>query len=41
MRSVALYDKIPYFTTAAGAQAAAEAIKARSEGDFGVMPLQG
>ena len=41
IRSVALYDKIPYFTTAAGAQAAAEAIKARSEGDFGVMPLQG
>ncbi|MBR9651011.1 carbamoyl-phosphate synthase large subunit [Thalassovita aquimarina] len=41
IRSVALYDKIPYFTTAAGAQAAAQAIKARTEGDFGVMSLQG
>ncbi|MYM56681.1 carbamoyl-phosphate synthase large subunit [Thalassovita mangrovi] len=41
IRSVALYDKIPYFTTAAGAQAAAQAIKARAEGDFGVMSLQG
>ncbi|WP_319825631.1 carbamoyl-phosphate synthase large subunit [Thalassovita sp.] len=41
IRSVALYDKIPYFTTAAGAQAAAQAMKARAEGDFGVMALQG
>lgn len=41
IRSVALYDKIPYYTTAAGAQAAAQAIKARAEGDFGVMSLQG
>ncbi|WP_323780219.1 carbamoyl-phosphate synthase large subunit [Thalassovita sp.] len=41
IRSVALYDKIPYYTTAAGAQAAAQAIQARTEGDFGVMSLQG
>ncbi|MDX1780271.1 MAG: carbamoyl-phosphate synthase large subunit, partial [Thalassovita sp.] len=41
IRSVALYDKIPYYTTAAGAHAAAHAIKARAEGDFGVMSLQG
>ncbi|THD76415.1 carbamoyl-phosphate synthase large subunit [Thalassobius vesicularis] len=41
IRSVALYDKIPYFTTAAGAQAAAQAMQARAQGDFGVMALQG
>ncbi|WP_397542912.1 carbamoyl-phosphate synthase large subunit [Roseovarius salis] len=41
IRSVALYDKIPYFTTAAGAHAAARAIKARNEGDLDVMSLQG
>jgi carbamoyl-phosphate synthase large subunit len=41
IRSVALYDKIPYFTTAAGAHAAAQAIKARLEGELQVMPLQG
>ena len=41
IRSVALYDKIPYFTTAAGASAAAQAMKARAEGDFGVKALQG
>ncbi|MCR9126623.1 MAG: carbamoyl-phosphate synthase large subunit [Rhodobacteraceae bacterium] len=40
IRSVALYDKIPYFTTAAGAHAAALAIKAQAEGDVGVKPLQ-
>jgi carbamoyl-phosphate synthase large subunit len=40
IRSVALYDKIPYFTTAAGAHAAAMAIKAREEGDPVVKPLQ-
>jgi len=40
IRSVALYDKIPYFTTAAGAHAAAMAIKAREEGDLVVKPLQ-
>ena len=41
IRSVALYDKIPYYTTAAGSHAAAMAIKARQEGDLKVMPLQG
>ncbi|QGX97674.1 carbamoyl-phosphate synthase large subunit [Roseovarius faecimaris] len=41
IRSVALYDKIPYYTTAAGSHAAAMAIKARQEGDLQVMPLQG
>ncbi|SLN20802.1 Carbamoyl-phosphate synthase large chain [Aquimixticola soesokkakensis] len=40
IRSVALYDKIPYFTTAAGAHAAAFAIKSREEGEIGVMSLQ-
>ena len=41
IRSVALYDRIPYFTTASGAHSAAMAMKARSEGDFGVTSLQG
>ncbi|MCB4455367.1 carbamoyl-phosphate synthase large subunit [Leisingera sp. McT4-56] len=41
MRSVALYDKIPYFTTAAGSNAAARAIKAQAEGDVEVKSLQG
>jgi len=41
IRSVALYDRIPYFTTGAGAHAAAMAIKARQEGPVTVMPLQG
>ena len=41
IRSVALYDKIPYFTTAAASHAAAQAIKARAEGAFGVISLQG
>jgi len=41
IRSVALYDKIPYFTTLAGAHAAARAIRARQEGELGVMALQG
>jgi carbamoyl-phosphate synthase large subunit len=41
IRSVALYDKIPYFTTVAGSHAAALAIKARQEGELAVMPLQG
>ena len=40
IRSLALYDKIPYFTTAAGSYAAALAIKAQSEGGVGVKPLQ-
>ncbi|WP_136439924.1 carbamoyl-phosphate synthase large subunit [Pacificoceanicola onchidii] len=41
IRSVSLYDKIPYFTTAAGAHAAALAIKAREEGELVVKSLQG
>ncbi|MEI4194241.1 carbamoyl-phosphate synthase large subunit [Roseovarius sp. E0-M6] len=41
IRSVALYDKLPYFTTAAAAHAAAQAMQARLEGDLGVLPLQG
>ncbi|MGB7242614.1 MAG: carbamoyl-phosphate synthase large subunit [Sulfitobacter sp.] len=41
IRTVALYDKIPYFTTAAGAHAAALAIAAQSDGDVGVKALQG
>ncbi|MEM6588907.1 MAG: carbamoyl-phosphate synthase large subunit [Pseudomonadota bacterium] len=41
IRSVALYDKIPYYTTAAAAHAAALAMKDRQEGAFQVMPLQG
>ena len=40
MRSVALYDKIPYFTTAAASHAAARAIKAREEGEIEVRALQ-
>ncbi len=40
IRAVALYDKIPYFTTAAGAHAAAQAIKARQDGDIQVTSLQ-
>ena len=41
IRSIALYDKIPYFTTAAGAHAAALAIQARAEGELVVKSLQG
>jgi len=41
IRSVALYDKIPYFTTAAGSHSAALAIRAREEGEIGVRSLQG
>ncbi|MFN6951657.1 MAG: carbamoyl-phosphate synthase large subunit [Albidovulum sp.] len=40
IRAVALLDKIAYFTTAAGAIAAVQAMKARSEG-IGVRTLQG
>ncbi|ALI55042.1 carbamoyl-phosphate synthase large subunit [Celeribacter marinus] len=40
IRKVALYDKIPYFTTAAASHAAAMAIKSRVEGDMDVMSLQ-
>ncbi|MEO0370952.1 MAG: carbamoyl-phosphate synthase large subunit [Pseudomonadota bacterium] len=41
IRSVALYDKIPYYTTAAAAHAAALAMKDRQDGEFQVTPLQG
>jgi len=41
IRAVALYDKIPYYTTAAGSHAAALAMKARSEGEVRVRSLQG
>ncbi len=40
IRSVALYDKIPYYTTAAGSHATALALKAREEGEIGVRALQ-
>jgi carbamoyl-phosphate synthase large subunit len=40
IRSVALYDKIPYFTTLAASHAAAHAMKARNEGDLDVRALQ-
>ena len=41
IRAVALMDKIPYFTTAAAAHAAARAMKAREEGEIEVRSLQG
>ncbi|WP_372604504.1 carbamoyl-phosphate synthase large subunit, partial [Actibacterium sp.] len=41
IRSVALYDKIPYYTTAAAAHATALAMKSREEGEIGVRSLQG
>ncbi|WP_415182417.1 carbamoyl-phosphate synthase large subunit [Phaeovulum sp.] len=40
IRTVALYDKIPYFTTAAASIAAVAAMKSRGEGDMNVRPLQ-
>ncbi len=41
MRNVTLMDRIPYFTTLAGSHAAALAIRAASEGDLDIRPLQG
>ena len=41
MRNVTLMDRIPYFTTAAGAHAAALAMASRAEGELGVRSLQG
>ena len=41
MRSVALFDRIPYFTTLSASHAAAQAILAREEGSVGVRALQG
>ncbi|QRZ13837.1 carbamoyl-phosphate synthase large subunit [Paracoccus methylovorus] len=40
IRAVALNDKIPYFTTAAGSIAAVAAIKSRGDGEVGVRSLQ-
>ena len=40
IRAVALYDKIPYFTTAAASIAAVAAMKSRGEGEIDVRPLQ-
>ncbi|MCC1480410.1 carbamoyl-phosphate synthase large subunit [Roseibaca sp. Y0-43] len=40
IRAVALYDKIPYYTTAAGSHAAVQAIRAMREGNIGVRALQ-
>ena len=40
IRSVSLYGKIPYYTTAAGARAAARAIRDRRSGALDVAPLQ-
>ena len=40
IRSVALYDRIPYYTTAAGSRAAARAMKGRTESEIEVHPLQ-
>ncbi|MGO4851469.1 carbamoyl-phosphate synthase large subunit [Phaeovulum sp. W22_SRMD_FR3] len=40
IRAVALYDKIPYFTTAAASIAAVAAMKSRTEGEMDVRPLQ-
>ncbi|MBK0399275.1 carbamoyl-phosphate synthase large subunit [Limibaculum sp. M0105] len=41
IRATALTMKIPYYTTAAGAVAAARAIETLSEGEIEVAPLQG
>ena len=41
IRAVALYDKIPYFTTAAASIASVNAMKSRGEGELDVRPLQG
>ena len=40
LRRTALMMKIPYFTTAAGALAAAQAIAAQADGPLEVRPLQ-
>jgi carbamoyl-phosphate synthase large subunit len=41
IRSVALSDRIPYFTTAAASISAVAAMQARAEGQIGVRTLQG
>ncbi len=40
MRNIALMDKIPYYTTLAASYAAALAMKARQDGDLGVLSIQ-
>ena len=40
LRRAALLGKVPYYTTLAGAVAAAEGIKAYLSGDLEVRPLQ-
>jgi len=40
IRALALYGKIPYYTTAAGARATARALADRRGGEMGVAPLQ-
>ncbi|QDL93486.1 carbamoyl-phosphate synthase large subunit [Paroceanicella profunda] len=40
IRSIALYSRIPYYTTAAGARAAARAIRNEREGGIEVLSLQ-
>ena len=40
IRKIALYDGIPYFTTAAASIAAALAMQAREQGDFSVNSIQ-
>jgi carbamoyl-phosphate synthase large subunit len=40
IRRIALYDRIPYYTTAAGARAAARAIEERAKGEIEVFALQ-
>ncbi|MFS4439608.1 carbamoyl-phosphate synthase large subunit [Paracoccaceae bacterium GXU_MW_L88] len=41
MRAVCLSDRIPYYTTLAASLAAAQAIRAREEGEIAVRALQG
>ena len=41
IRAVALYDKIPYFTTASASHAAALAMQERDAGGVSVRALQG
>ncbi|MBN9053477.1 MAG: hypothetical protein J0H80_06795, partial [Rhizobiales bacterium] len=40
LRRAALMQKVPYYTTMAGAKAAAQAIKALKQGQLEVRPLQ-
>jgi carbamoyl-phosphate synthase large subunit len=40
LRRAALLNKVPYYTTVAGAEAAAQGIEAYSKGNIEVRPLQ-